>query len=117
MRIERLGIGSHKGTNLDIRTIVGSALALGATGVILVHNHPSGIPRPSTGDLTITRHLNRVLAELDIKLLDHLIVARGRLGTIQDFWMDARGSERRTDNDTDSTEPFMLARRDQRPDQ
>lgn len=111
MRIERLGIGSHKEASLDLRTVVGCALTIGADGVVLVHNHPSGIPRPSAGDINVTNHLKKVLADFDITLLDHLIVARGELGTIQEYWQDARFNQGPSDNDVSSGEPFMFAPR------
>ncbi len=57
------------------RIIVETALNLNAHGVIVCHNHPDGTAEPSAEDLAATRHLERVLADLDIQLLDHVIVA------------------------------------------
>ncbi|AKM29793.1 hypothetical protein AB870_06220 [Pandoraea faecigallinarum] len=57
------------------REIVRAALDVHAAAVIVAHNHPSGIPVPSTADLTLTRQLGDGLALLDIRLLDHFIVA------------------------------------------
>ncbi len=57
------------------RLIVETALNLNAHGVIVCHNHPDGAAEPSPEDLTATRHLWRVLNSLDIRLLDHVIVA------------------------------------------
>ena len=61
-------------------------LGLGAAGVIAVHNHPSGTLNPSQADLRITERLRDALALLDIRLLDHVIVAGG-----QSYSMAAHG--------------------------
>jgi DNA repair protein RadC len=93
MRIERIAEGSFTGALPNQRAIIGCALAIGAAGFILVHNHPSGIPVPSTADLGLTQHLKHVAAEFDLNLLDHFIVARGQLGTIEEYWRETRFRE------------------------
>lgn len=60
---------------LPFRLIVAEALELGATGMVLAHNHPSGDARPSEADLAITRRLARTLSEVDVRLIDHLVLA------------------------------------------
>jgi DNA repair protein RadC len=55
---------------------------LKATGFILVHNHPSGDPRPSENDIRTTNALRHVSAELDIPLLDHLIIAGDQMVSV-----------------------------------
>jgi DNA repair protein RadC len=62
---------------LPLRAIVHRALDLGAAGLVLAHNHPSGNPDPSAADLDATRQLIGVCRPLDILVLDHLIVAEG----------------------------------------
>lgn len=57
------------------REIVKLALYHGASAVILVHNHPSGDPRPSAADIEMTAHIKKSLELVDITLHDHLIVA------------------------------------------
>lgn len=59
------------------REIVKRALELGATALILVHNHPSGDPTPSDSDIEITEEIIRAAFALDILVHDHIIVARG----------------------------------------
>jgi DNA repair protein RadC len=59
------------------REVVKQALKYNAANVILAHNHPSGIPTPSCFDRDITTKLKRALALVDIKVLDHIIVAGG----------------------------------------
>ena len=68
------------------REVVAAALEVGAAGVIAVHNHPSGTLAPSQADLRITQRLRDALALLDIRLLDHVIVAGG-----QSYSMAAHG--------------------------
>ena len=57
------------------REIVRAALDVHAAAIIVAHNHPSGVPTPSAADLALTRHLGDALGLLDIRLLDHFIVA------------------------------------------
>jgi DNA repair protein RadC len=59
------------------REVVKRALELGASAIIMVHNHPSGDPTPSKADIEMTREVQKALAALDIALHDHLIIARG----------------------------------------
>jgi DNA repair protein RadC len=58
------------------REIVARALGVGATAIILVHNHPSGDPAPSDTDITLTHDVIRAMEPLDIVVHDHLIIAR-----------------------------------------
>jgi DNA repair protein RadC len=66
--------GGLTSTLVDVRIILKKALELGAVGLILAHNHPSGNLRPSKSDIQITRKTKKAAAIMDIKLLDHLIV-------------------------------------------
>lgn len=59
------------------REVVKSALRHGASNVILYHNHPSGTLEPSPADHNITRVLKDALGLVEVRLLDHLIVADG----------------------------------------
>ena len=58
------------------REIVRRSLEVGATALILAHNHPSGDPRPSSEDVRVTRLVAAASEALDIRLHDHVIVAR-----------------------------------------
>ena len=60
------------------REVVKRALELGAAAVILVHNHPSGDPTPSSSDVEMTKQIIEAARTLDITVHDHLIVGRGR---------------------------------------
>ena len=57
--------------------MVNEALRHNAAAVILAHNHPSGVAEPSHADEQITRRLREALALIDIRILDHLLVAGG----------------------------------------
>jgi len=69
-----LSKGGITGTLVDVRLVLKNALEVGATGLILVHNHPSGTLKPSEPDKQLTKKLKTGAESLDIKVLDHLIV-------------------------------------------
>ena len=73
---ERLTIGGMDSTVIDNRVILRKALDNQATGLILVHNHPSGNALPSNADIDQTRSLNRALKTCGISLIDHVVIAR-----------------------------------------
>ena len=61
------------------REIVGRSIELGATSIIVAHNHPSGDPQPSAEDIRSTRRLSTLCSQLGIDLVDHVIVSRNRM--------------------------------------
>lgn len=67
--------GSLSHASVYPREVVKSALAHNAASVILAHNHPSGSSEPSNADLSLTQTLKSALALVDIRVLDHFIVA------------------------------------------
>ena len=67
--------GTIDGASVHPREVVKEALARNAAACILLHNHPSGVAEPSQADELITRRLKDALALVDIRVLDHLIVA------------------------------------------
>lgn len=71
---QQLSKGGITGTLVDVRLVLKTALEVGATGLILAHNHPSGTLKPSEADKTLTQKLKNAGDNLDIKVLDHLIV-------------------------------------------
>jgi len=72
----QLSKGGITGTLVDVRLVLKQALELGAVGIILAHNHPSGTLRPSAADKQITEKLKVASEALDIKILDHLILSQ-----------------------------------------
>ncbi|HMM46715.1 MAG TPA: DNA repair protein RadC [Thiobacillaceae bacterium] len=73
--VEELFRGTLTQTSVYPREIVRRALALNAAALILAHNHPSGVAEPSQADHALTRHLKDALALVDVRVLDHFIVA------------------------------------------
>lgn len=69
--------GTIDGTSVYPRVVVQQALEVNAAAVILYHNHPSGVAEPSQADERITRRLKAALELVDIRLLDHFVVATG----------------------------------------
>uniref|UniRef100_UPI0035CAA05A JAB domain-containing protein n=1 Tax=uncultured Sphingomonas sp. TaxID=158754 RepID=UPI0035CAA05A len=73
---EEVGRGDPDQAPFYVRMILARGLELGATGIIVAHNHPSGVMRASNADRAITRHLARAAEIVGIILLDHLVVTR-----------------------------------------
>jgi DNA repair protein RadC len=67
--------GTLTQTSVYPREIVKAALAANAAAVIFAHNHPSGVAQPSQADELLTRNLKEALALVEVKVLDHFIVA------------------------------------------
>lgn len=72
---EELFFGTIDSTEVHPREVLRRALELNAAAVIFFHNHPSGNPEPSAADRAITVRLKQALALIDVRVLDHLIVA------------------------------------------
>ncbi|MDH3700428.1 MAG: DNA repair protein RadC [Alphaproteobacteria bacterium] len=72
--VQQRGTVDH--TPLYTREVVKRTLELGATALIVVHNHPSGDPTPSQGDIKMTRELQEALGKIGITLHDHLVIGR-----------------------------------------
>lgn len=73
--VQDLFRGSIKSAPVFPREVVKAVLERGSCGVILFHNHPSGIADPSAADEVITRRLKDALALIEVPVLDHLIVS------------------------------------------
>jgi DNA repair protein RadC len=74
---EVMGRGTVNFVNVYPREILKRALALDATAIILVHNHPSGCSNPSRDDVTMTKAVQAALDPIDITLHDHVIIGKG----------------------------------------
>ncbi|HEY4665135.1 MAG TPA: DNA repair protein RadC [Comamonas sp.] len=75
--MEEMFRGSLSQTSVYPREVALRALHHHAASVILAHNHPSGSVHPSSADNRLTAHLKSALALLDVRVLDHIIVAQG----------------------------------------
>ena len=80
IKFEEMFRGTLTQTAVYPREVVKMALALNAGAVILSHNHPSGMPEPSRADEFLTQSLKSALALVDVRVLDHIVVASG--GTV-----------------------------------
>jgi DNA repair protein RadC len=72
--VQQTGTVDH--TPLYPREVVHRALELGASALIMVHNHPSGDPTPSKADIAMTHAVRDALGKIDIRLHDHIIIGR-----------------------------------------
>ena len=76
---EAMWSGSVDEAAVHVREVIARAIALGATAIIIVHNHPSGDPTPSQQDIRLTRDLIDAGRHMRVAVHDHLIVgAQGR---------------------------------------
>ena len=71
----KISVGGQSGTVVDPKVVFSKALMVRASALVLVHNHPSGNPRPSESDKHLTRSLVEVGRALDLPILDHVIIA------------------------------------------
>ena len=78
LRCDDLFFGTLDGAAVYPREVATRALQYRAAAVIFAHNHPSGVAEPSSADRRITERLCAALALLDIRVLDHVIIGRGR---------------------------------------
>ena len=72
---QEVGEGSVNYASVPVRRVVEMALEMGATSVVLAHNHPSGIAVPSGDGIQTTRRLATALSAVEIVLVDHIVVA------------------------------------------
>ncbi len=79
--------GRHDSVMAPVARIARDAILLGASAVLIAHNHPDGDVRPSAADLALTRRLAQGLAALDVTLLDHLILGGGSVVSLREMGM------------------------------
>lgn len=75
LKSHMLFYGTLTQTSVYPREVVKQSLADNAAAVVFAHNHPSGVPDPSSADLALTQNLKQALALVDIRVMDHFIVA------------------------------------------
>lgn len=75
IQLRQMFRGTISQTSVYPREVVKEALSLNAAAVILAHNHPSGAAEPSRADEFLTQTLKTALALVDVRVLDHLVVA------------------------------------------
>lgn len=77
IQVEQLFRGTVDGAEIHPREVAKAALAHNAAAVVLYHNHPSGDSEPSAADRAVTARLKQALALIEVRLLDHFVVAAG----------------------------------------
>ncbi len=84
LEYQELSTGGITGTVVDVRNIARKAVELGATSVLIAHNHPSGNLHPSEQDKQLTKKIKQGLQMLDIALVDHIIISDEGYYSFQD---------------------------------
>ncbi len=72
---EKLFEGTVNASQITIKKVMQFALSTNATGIVISHNHPTGVALPSGNDIKVTRKLKEALELMNIQLCDHIIVA------------------------------------------
>lgn len=88
---EMVSSGGLDATVIDVKIIVKKALEMLASGIILVHNHPSGNPRPGVNDVKYTEVLKKAAGTFDISLLDHIVMTDSAFYSFADECVIQRG--------------------------
>ena len=96
LKKKRVAEGSFESMDIDIPTIMRTAINSEAAYVVLAHNHPSGIAEPSHADIVSTQVLERTLHMGGVKLLDHIIVAGRKCVSMRDGYLDSGNAGART---------------------
>ena len=84
LKVECISNGGTTNVIADPRVIFKNALSLGATCIVLGHNHPSGNPRPSKDDRLLTQKFDAAGKLLDIAVIDHIIIGNERYYSFRD---------------------------------
>jgi len=76
LRDEVLAEGTINQASVHVREVIKRVLDIGAASIILVHNHPSGEPKPSRDDIALTRSIVEAARSIDVSVHDHVIIGR-----------------------------------------
>lgn len=74
--VEIIAIGGSYECNVEIKNVFEGAIVANAVAIAVAHNHPSGVPKPSDGDFTLTRQIAWDGEILGIRLMDHVIIGK-----------------------------------------
>lgn len=84
INVEQVYVGSVNSSSVRVGELFKSAIQRNATAMIVVHNHPSGDPTPSPEDVALTRAVIQAGKLLDVEVLDHLVIGRGRFVSLKE---------------------------------
>ena len=82
-KIKDIAIGGNNFVSIGMKDILSEAVKTNAPKIILVHNHPSGNPTPSTQDIEVTKKLEMSAKILGIQLIDHIVIGQGEYISIK----------------------------------
>lgn len=82
IRYSELFLGTIDSASVHPRELLREVIQANAAAVILVHNHPSGVAEPSAPDIRLTERLKDLLSEVDVRVVDHMIVAAGEVTSL-----------------------------------
>lgn len=80
----KIGQGGLRGTFVDISIVCKFAIDTLATGIIIAHNHPSGLKTPSSEDIRLTKNIKEALKIFNIRFIDHIILTSDGYYSFQD---------------------------------
>lgn len=92
IREVRVAMGGLSSCGVEAREVFRPAIRAGGAKVVLLHNHPSGDPRPSRDDITISRRLVQAGRILGLEILDHLVIASEGYASLRDLKLLDDGS-------------------------
>jgi DNA repair protein RadC len=84
LHIETVYRGSVNSSQIRVGELFRAAIRRSATALIVAHNHPSGDPAPSPDDIAVTRAIVQAGKLMDIEVLDHLVIGRGRFVSLKE---------------------------------
>ena len=82
--IKQVYKGSTNSSQVRVNELFKDAIRVSAVSIVIIHNHPSGDPTPSPDDVAVTRAIVQAGKLLDIEVLDHLVIGRGRFVSLKD---------------------------------
>lgn len=83
--IETVSVGTLNASIVHPREVLKPAVVNSAAAIVLVHNHPSGVPTPSNEDIAITKRIQKAGEILGIDVLDHVIVGQGTYQSLKEL--------------------------------
>jgi len=85
LKIQNISQGGTSSVQVDTKDILMEAVKMGAPKIIVIHNHPSGNPKPSEADIKFTQKLEQAATLLGILLLDHIIIGYNKFTSIKSY--------------------------------
>ncbi len=83
LKISEVAVGTANYSMVEMKDIFKEPVRIGAVGMILVHNHPSGDPEPSREDISFTKKVDRLAKLFGIHLVDHVIIGDGDYASLK----------------------------------